>query len=774
VPRVPLLRLLLPYALGIAAEDWLFAPIGATAALVVAGALVWGTGRFRSGEALLGIGLGALSLAVCLHAPIPAVGAAAVRLTALDVPRLAGPVCSLVVQVHGIRPGRALLRLPAERCAILPGERLLARLALEPMRPRTNPGGSDPRRRWRRRGVRAYASLVDGAMVSAGVPASLAASVGRRRAQTAAALDPPDSPSRAGAVLRALVTGDRSRLTARVREPFVRSGTAHLLAVSGLHVGWVFALTQAAVCWLLRRLPGLWLLRRAGDLGLLAGAVCAAGYAALAGFGVPALRAAAMALAGTVAVLAGRPSLGANALSGAALLVLACAPRSLFEPAFALSFAAVGGILLWRPPRGRVAATLHATAAAGLATAPLVAAIGAPLPAGSLLANLFAIPVFAAGVVPLALVTGLAAAAWPGAGEALRPLATGACELSLRLVEALGSPDLLAGASQPELRAAGLCVAGFAARSALRVGQPRAACALAATALAVLLVPAPAPGTLAPPSVTALDVGHGDALLVRAAGRNWLVDAGSGGAGFDAGRAIVRPALRALGVQRLDVLVLTHSDRDHLGGAAAILAHVPVREVWLGAATRRHPAARALRRAAARRGVPLRVVAAGFRRREAGFDVRVLWPPAAERLRTSNETSLVLRIELAAGCLWLSGDAPSRVERRLAAGQAPCAFLKLGHHGSRSSSAAQLLERLSALVAVASSGQHARWRLPHPEVRERLAAHSLSLYETARTGALRVTFGPSPPVAEPFLLRDWRHDMDGELHSGDGEATPGR
>ncbi len=772
--RVPLLRLLAPFALGIAAENWLFAPVSAAAALAAAGALVWCAGRSWSGEALLGLGLGALALAVRLHAPIPAVAATPVHLTALDTPRVAGPVCSLVVWVHGVQPGRALLRLPAERCAILPGERLLARLALEPMRPRTNPGGSDPRQRWRRRGVRAVARAVDGALISAGVPASLAASVGRLRAQVAAALDPPGAPSRAGAVLRALVTGDRSNVAPQVRESFVSSGTAHLLAVSGLHVGWVFALTQVGVSWLVRRLPALWLLRRARALGLLAGAACAAGYAALAGFGIPALRAAAMALAGTVAVLAGRPALGANALAGAALLVLACAPSALFEPAFGLSFAAVTGILLWRPPLGRAAAALHATGAAGLATAPLVVAIGAPLPAGGLLANLCAIPVFAAGVVPLALATGLAAAAWPAAGEALRPLATGACELALRLVESLGSPDLLDAADRAELRAAVLCGAGFAARVAQRMGRPGTACTLAAAAFAALLLPAPAPDTLGPDSVTALDVGHGDALLIRAAGRSWLVDAGPAGAGFDAGRAVVLPALRALGVPRLDVLVLTHSDRDHLGGAAAILARLPVREVWLGAATRRHPSARALRRAAARRGVALRVVSAGVRHREPGFDVQVLWPPAAERLRKPNETSLVLRIELAAGCLWLPGDAPARVERRLAARQAPCVFLKLGHHGSRSSSADPLLERLSPLVAVASSGRRARWPLPHPEVRARLATHSVSLYETARTGALRVTFGPSAPVAEPFLARDWRRGTDGELHSGDGEAASGR
>ena len=743
MPRLPLLRLLLPFALGIAAADALAIAPGPAAGLAAAGAAAWWLGLRTMGEGALGLGLGALALALRLHAPLPAADAQPVVVTLLEPAIPLGTACLLPAFVHGERPGRALLRAPGERCALLPGQQALARLRLAPLRPATNPGARSPRRRWARRGFPSggtVSRLVPAALPSASLPAGVA----HLRARIGAALDPAERPSRAGALLRALVVGDRSRLAPAQRDIFAHSGTAHLLAVSGLHVGWLFAVTQICVGWLLRRSRAPGLLRRARGLALAAGALAALGYAGLAGFGAPALRASAMAFAGTLAVLGGRPSAAANALCAAALAVLSLEPAALFEASFALSFSAVAGILIWAPPPARMAALLHATVAAGLVTAPWAAALGAPLPAGTLLANALAIPFFAGVIVPLGLLAAGASLLGTGPAAVLTPLAAAAAELGLRLVAGLTSPDLLRGAASPLGLACVLAASGFALRLAV-LGRSRAALALLAAALALLLaVPVREPRH----EVLTLDVGHGDALVVRSGEAAWLVDAGTRFERYDAGRRVVLPALRAEGIARLDALVVTHADRDHVGGAAAVVRGLPVGELWLGLDTWRHPALRPLRREAARLGVTVRVLSGG---EAPAAGVLVLWPEAGAGASTDNDASLVLRVALGHGCALLAGDVPASVERHLARALEPCAFLKLAHHGSHTSSDPLFLDRLSPELAVASSGRRARLPLPHPTVRARLARRSVSLYETARTGALRVRFEPGGAVAEPFL-----------------------
>lgn len=751
--RVPLLRMVLPFALGIGIEAQFAVAAWIAAATAIVGLGLWrlrarGRGA-RLGEALLGLGLGAFALALPLHASAPALDRQPVMLTALESPVATARGCRVLVYVHATRPGRALLRAEGGACALVPGGRALARIRLARLRPPTNPGAPDTRERWARRGVRRTAVVVDGAFALLGPsPANPAAVLERARRAIGSALDPERAAARrSAALLRALATADTSRLDERLRAIFAASGTTHLLSVSGTHVVFVVWLVQAAVAAILRRTSCLPAVRSARGFGLALGVAAGLAYASLCGLGPPALRAAAMAFATGLALLGGRRAAAWNALALAALAVLALDPSALFEVSFQLSFIAVTGILLWRPPAGFLRGATHVSLAAGLATAPLAAAIGAPLPAGWLIANALAVPYFSALVVPLALAAGMLG----GSPGWLLSLARAAAELGIRGLEACASPDLLAGAGDPVALATALCALGFGLR-ALALERRAIAAALLPTALLAAFIALPRGNSVVTtPTLLVLDVGHGDALVLRAGRHAWLVDAGTRFAGFDAGRAIVRPALRAEGVRRLDALIVTHPDLDHAGGAEAVLATLAVDELWLPREAHAAPALRALRVTAARRGVPVRIVSAGDVRTTEALALRVLWPPADFRAPSSNAGSLVIRADTDGACAMLTGDATAEAERAIAPALARCQVLKLAHHGSASSSDARLLDALDAELALASAGQRPRSPLPHPRVRARLSARNVSLWETRRDGALRVVLGRPGPLVVPWL-----------------------
>jgi len=730
------------------------------AGALLLGAVAWARTRGSPracAELATALAVGALLLALRLHTPQPGAAEQPVVLTLLEAPQRAGPVCRARVHVHGARPGRALLQLPVEHCALLPGARLVAALRFEPLRPVANPGGADLRRRAARRGIQVRARIAQGgALAVEPAPAGPWAQIERARRRIGDVLDPPGAGQPSGPLLRALVVGERSQLAAPVLVAFRDSGTSHLLAVSGMNVVWVFALVQGCVGLLLRCVPGGVAARAAGPLARALALAAALLYAAVAGLGVPALRAALMAAAGSLAVFGGRPGAVWNALALAGLCVLAVDPASLFEASLALSFAAVAGILLWAPPRGWLVG-VHVTLAASFATAPLLGALGLPLPWLALPANALACPWFGAVVGPLAFASGVLGALWPTLGAALLPLAAWTAELGVQGLAAFASPDLLqlAPGRSAELGAA-LGASGFALRLA-RCERPWSAGLaglLAAAALARMLVPLPVP---AGESLLVLDVGHGDALLLRSGARAWLVDAGPRLGDFDAGERIVVPVLRAEGVSRLDVLAITHADLDHIGGAAAVLRALEVGELWLTRAARADPASRALLELARRRGVPLREVAAGERAQLGALRIDVLAPPPGRAAGRRNDDSLVLRVEGAApgACALLAGDLPGALEDQLAAALRPCALLKLSHHGSASSSGARWLARLDPWIALASAGRRARSPVPAPGVRVRLRDISATLWETPRHGALRVRFTPSGPVVTPFLSEPW-------------------
>lgn len=257
----------------------------------------------------------------------------------------------------------------------------------------------------------------------------------------------------------------------------------------------------------------------------------------------------------------------------------------------------------------------------------------------------------------------------------------------------------------------------------------------------------PAP-TVAPEGalcLTVLDVGQGDSLLLRfPGGEAWLVDGGGvPGSRYDVGEARVVPALRRRGIDRLDLVVVTHGDADHAGGIAAVLEQLDVGALLLPRERRQGNAERMLQGLAQERGVSVRFASSSHELPAlgGGARARLLHPPIGwDGAGESNDGSVVLRLGFGAVRILLTGDLEEPGEAALlASGEDVAAdVLKLGHHGSRTSTGAAFLDRVGPQVAVASAGRDNRYGFPHALVTERLGERSIPLWWTGRHGELEV------------------------------------
>jgi len=568
----------------------------------------------------------------------------------------------------------------------------------------------------------------------------------RRRAQDA--LDQELPPAQAG-LLRGMVLGDDSALPPHVRDDFRASGLAHLVAASGTNVMLLATLAIA-----LAMAAGL---ERVGRLAFAL--VLIALYVPLAGGGPSIQRAGIMGGAILVAALAGRPASRWYALGLAAVGTLVLDPRAVTALGWQLSFVAVVGILLlaprWRETLrrrgtpGALADAVAVTGAAGLATAPVLAATLGEVSPVSLGANVLAAP----AVAPimwlgfLAAAVGQVSAAPAAVLDAVAGLPLG--YLTWLAGAAAGLPWAVVPAGP--LAVTGVCAAVVAVLSSRRVR--RAAPALAVVLVVVAVVAgaftrshrAMPPGPPAGLRVTVLDVGQGDAVLLQEPGRAVLVDTGP-----PDGEVIDR--LREAEVRRLDALVVTHASSDHEGGAAAVLRELDVGllidgrrvsgrepdEASLGplagadparvggqpdqGAAAGDPIAAAAREAGVRRIEP----SAGQTLRAGGLALRVRWPPPvpagvqAPLVGDHNERATVLELEAWGARVLLPADAESDVLGRL--DLAPVDVLKVPHHGSADAGLPAILARVAPRVAVIPVGRGNPYGHPAPSTLRTLDA----------------------------------------------------
>jgi competence protein ComEC len=747
---------------------------------------------FFAGGALLGMRADApATTQPALAAALQRDDAQAIEGTVLRGPESTGAGARLIVALSRLAGGDAAGTLALSVVNgwpdFGPGERIACRARLHELRGTRNPGLPDPTLALRAAGVEALAGVADAGAIarlaepSGGGPRRLAF-LARRALR--AAID-RELRGDAAAFLKTAVLGDRRGIGPDVEQGFRVAGATHVLSVSGLHLAAVatllFFLVRAAAV-RVPRLP-LYLDPRAVAAAVALPAI--AFFALLTGEAIATLRSALMLSIGMGAYLVGRRAAAATTIAAAALALLAANPLELGDPSLQLSLASVVGIALGarglgpgatRAPAGGPVRWLllwlwrffAATIAATAATAPLVAHHFGEVAPLSPLGNLALVPIVELVVVPVGLGGATAGAIWPPLGKPVLAVAGFAARATLAIADGFRLHAPLWPCRTPNgLETAALTAAGCLALVAWGAGRPGrrlpAWAALAAALLAIgsLVARDVARRRARDLRVTFLDLGQGDAAVIEAPGPAvMLIDGGGVRDGsFDTGARIVEPFLRARGIDRVDVVALSHPHPDHLNGLFRILERFHVGAFWSSGDDGHNPEYGRLIALARARGVARPEVVTA---RLGGATVVPLGPfesgaDGGERIGapeglTVNDASLVLRVGFGGrGVLFagdLEADGEGELAGRRAAGQVVAAdVLKVPHHGSRTSSTPELIDAVSPTLAVMSLGWHNQFHFPAPEVVARYQAHGTRVLRTDRDGAISVVISPDGALA---------------------------
>jgi competence protein ComEC len=544
-----------------------------------------------------------------------------------------------------------------------------------------------------------------------------------------------------GGILMALALGHRAGIAPDAWDILRATGTTHLVAISGLHIGIVAMLgfQCGRVIW---RCAGPW--RRFGPRPIAQawiGLVAATGYAALAGFALPTVRALLMLAVALATIVLRRRARPLEGLAAAAVAVLLFDPLAPLGASFWLSFGAVAAILYL--VTGRVAPIARMQRWLGLqlgitvALTPLLLGFFGQASLVAPVANLIAIPWISLVVVPVTLAGTTVAAVWPDCAQLLFGLADYALAPLWYLLRVCADWPLAEWhGARPTLPLLLLALAGVGLLIAPRGVPARGAGLLA---LLPLLLWQPTGLEEGGVRLDLLDVGQGLAAVVRTRDHVLVYDTGARfSARFDAGSAVVVPYLRAQGVRGIDALVLSHLDNDHAGGRKAVLADLAPPTVWSSAP---HRLDRESRFCARGRGWTWD-----------GVRFRFLHPGPDDAL-TGNNASCVLRVDAPGGSLLLPGDIEADAEWRLLARGAEVAadLVVAPHHGSLTSSTPAFVGAVDPDYVLYAVGYRNRWDFPRPEVVARWApATGLG---TDCAGAIRVSVHPEDGVSEP---RGWR------------------
>lgn len=561
-------------------------------------------------------------------------------------------------------------------------------------------------------------------------------------------------PTEEAGVLCAMLTGEKSLLSAETKQLYRKSGIAHILAISGLHI----SILGAAVFRLLRARQISYIISSAVSMGLLLL------FGIMTGYGLSTFRAVVMFAMYLGASCCGRAYDSMTGLAVAAACILLQNPCSLFLAGFQFSFLAVAGVLLGKEIcqiymlKYKLTETMVISLSMQMLTLPLTAWYYFEIPVYALLLNLFVIP-FMGTVLILGLFGGVFGL--HAAGGFLSETMLSICTLVLKYFSKAGEwclcfPGAVCVTGQPkvwQMAVYYLILAGsviFAVR--IRQMARRRDCQFKQriqnckkivrfgyfACLTVLLAPLPMRQ-----EVVVLDVGQGDGIYIRTSdGSNVMIDGGSTDI-KQVGTYRILPFLKSQGIAEIDCWFLSHLDQDHTNGFLEIVqSGYPVEEVVLASETVQDHAYESMMKQLTERQIKVRYLEKGdvFRSQKSCF--YCLSPASGQASNDRNANSLTLLYEDSGYCSFFSGDISKKEERRLIQKQKgkKVAFYKAAHHGSDSSNAQELLEILKPSVSVISCAEDNDYGHPGKEAAAVIETHSALTKYTMRSGQIRVTF----------------------------------
>ncbi len=539
-------------------------------------------------------------------------------------------------------------------------------------------------------------------------------------------------------LLRALAFGDQRAMSEDEWSIARATGIPHLIAISGLHIA-LFASFGVGLMRLFWKIaPRLTLRWPAPLLEASASLLFAIAYAIVAGFGLPTRRALIMIGALLIANLSRRARAPVHALALAVIVLLVVDPLCVLSSGFWLSFVGVGWLMF----------CLHDSTARkhgwkNLMRSQGVASLGL-LPLGiwffgqsSLIgpfANLIAVPLICFFVLPVGVFAALIAIGLPAIGFPLLVLVGHVLDALWFALEKFSQmPGALWYFPEP-----GIVALAFAMVGAFWLLQPRGVPArgVGAVLMLPLLIPTQSHWRDGAFDAYMLDVGQGLAIVVRTERHTLIYDTGPRyQSGFDLGDAVVVPALRALGIEHPDRMIISHGDSDHAGGAASVDSAFPHMVIESGEPERlKIPASQCL---------------AGEQWTWDGVTFRIVSPtPPLDKI--GNDRCCVLDIRTGDSELVLPGDITSSIEGAVASSIEPAAahtVLQSPHHGSKTSSSDAFLDALHPMLAIFSSGYLNHFHHPNPDIVARYDAHGIDMLNTSETGFVHIRFDPDEPPA---------------------------
>jgi competence protein ComEC len=529
------------------------------------------------------------------------------------------------------------------------------------------------------------------------------------------------------ALVEALALGRGEQLSDDVRDSYKRGGTYHLLVFSGLQIAFAAAMIALALRWLHAPRAGDWsLLLFAIAAPLFIGPTASVSRASI-GIGVYA-----------ISRILHRPTTLENLWCVAALLRLIIAPHDLAEPAFHLTYAGAAALLFaGKALAARRTRWLTYAASAELSITPLTLFHFHQYALGGSLMTLLLTPIVFAMLITSAFVCAVPCAMLLGVIGALHKVCTFVNGVASPMWGYFAAPPLIA------------IVCGYAIAMlaiAFLSGRIRALVIFAAMLIpltaAIIVGHADVPN----PRLTMLDVGQGDALLLRSPHHVVLIDAGGRLGDGHFGEQELLPMLVDRGVRHIDVAVLTHVHPDHCGGLPAVLENLDVGSIWISPRRFRGDCAQRVLDASSRRAIPIHLVRDGDVRDVGGMTMRAFVAGHTFKHSPENNSSVVLRVVIGRWKALLTGDVERDAEESLASRDVRADVLKVGHHGSKTSSTPLLLDAVHPRIALISCGLHNLFGHPHPSVLESLRSRGIHSWRTDRNGTIDVDFLPAQLV----------------------------